>query len=395
MPVKLHKSLAQGVIDCLVSIFNHNKVATIAMEVTLKSHPKWGSRDRKWVASTTYDMVRNWRMIKSMAGIHERKITDTAKYWLLLGAWLKHQNFLLPDWEEFKNVTYLPPNLEEPKIKYSITDWLYSYGLESLGEEKWHRYLDAMHGESPVFLRVNSSKISSKELQEKLWNENIEVQTFDDSPNTLELVKRKALHSLDLWKKGYFEVQDMGSQRVILCLQNLEPKVILDACAGAGGKTLQLADLFPQSTVLSSDSNRFKLKELKTRLGRNGFSNVEILDIPSLENLNPKVDLLVLDAPCSGSGTFSRNVDAKWKLKADFLKEIKKTQKEILQKNCQYLVPGGRLLYATCSIFPEENELQIEHFLQLNPSFQLVEQKNLPPQKAGGDGFYYALLLKN
>jgi 16S rRNA (cytosine967-C5)-methyltransferase len=173
---------------------------------------------------------------------------------------------------------------------------------------------------------------------------------------------------------------------------------VIDACAGAGGKTLHLASLMQgKGRIVSMDIEDFKLNELKRRARRNGIPNIEtrlIEGAKTIKRLAESADRLLLDVPCSGLGVIRRNPDAKWKLNPEFIARVQETQAEILSTYPVMLKPGGLMVYATCSILPVENENQVQKFLEANPNFELIEEKHVWPSE-GFDGFYMALIKKN
>ena len=181
----------------------------------------------------------------------------------------------------------------------------------------------------------------------------------------------------DIFKKGLFEVQDASSQLVAEFLDVKEGMRVVDTCAGAGGKTLHLASLMKnKGNIIALDIYKSKLKQLKIRAKRNGVHNIDIRPIESsktIKKLKEKADRVLIDAPCSGIGVLKRNPDAKWKLQEKFIEDIKKTQAEILDKYSQIVKKGGKMVYATCSILPSENEEQINKFLKQHPKFKLIK----------------------
>ena len=197
-----------------------------------------------------------------------------------------------------------------------------------------------------------------------------------------------------------FEVQDASSQLVAEFL-NVKPGMkVVDACAGAGGKSLHLANLMDnKGQIIALDIYGNKLAELKRRAKRNGAHNIETRLIDStktIKKLYGKIDKVLIDAPCSGLGILRRNPDAKWKLQPDFIENIKKTQQEILQQYSKMVKPGGTMVYATCSILPSENQKQVESFLtsEMGKDFTFVKDQKILSHQSGYDGFYMALLEK-
>jgi 16S rRNA (cytosine967-C5)-methyltransferase len=176
---------------------------------------------------------------------------------------------------------------------------------------------------------------------------------------------------------------------------------VVDACAGAGGKTLHLASLMEnKGQIIAMDIYESKLKKLKIRARRNGAHNIELKVIDStkpIKKLYGKADRLLIDAPCSGLGVLRRNPDAKWKLQPEFIENIKKVQSEVLEKYSKMVKPGGKMVYATCSVLPSENQDQVEKFLtsEAGKDFKFVKDKKILAHKSGFDGFYMAQLEKN
>ncbi|MBT8305011.1 MAG: RsmB/NOP family class I SAM-dependent RNA methyltransferase, partial [Bacteroidia bacterium] len=204
----------------------------------------------------------------------------------------------------------------------------------------------------------------------------------------------------EAFKNGLFEVQDASSQLVAEFLDVKPGMRVVDACAGAGGKTLHLAALMEnKGQIIALDIYDNKLKELKRRARRNGAHNIEPRHIEStkvIKKLYNKADRVLIDAPCSGLGVLKRNPDAKWKLDPEFLSRVKQTQQEILQKYSRMVKDGGKLVYATCSILPSENQEQVKSFLTSDSGkeFTFIEEKVILSHKTGYDGFYMALMQR-
>jgi len=173
---------------------------------------------------------------------------------------------------------------------------------------------------------------------------------------------------------------------------------VVDACAGAGGKTLHLASLMEnKGQLIALDIYEKKLEDLKKRAKRNGVHNVDTRLITStkiIKKLNNTADRLLIDAPCSGLGVIRRNPDSKWKLQPEQIERLKETQAEILDNYSQIVKVGGKMVYATCSILPSENEMQVEKFLENHNEFRLLSERKISPAQSGFDGFYMALLEK-
>ena len=400
--VKLFKPLVDGVLKALQEIFNESRKADKVIGGVLKSNPKWGARDRAFIAENTYEIVRNWRLIKFCSGIECERVSEEKDFLTLISTWFILNNIditnyhylpALPISKDFEKNT-LAQN--DRKIKYSVPNWMDDLCAKELGES-WETELKALHTQADVYLRVNTLKISKQKLKKLLEEKNIFSDDVEGVENALKLKKRSNVFGLEEFKKGFFEVQDAGSQMISEFLDVNNKHRVIDACAGAGGKSLHLAAIMEnKGKVISLDIEDFKLQELKKRAKRNGIDTIEtrLIETKTLKRLKDSADRLLLDVPCSGLGVLKRNPDAKWKLRPEFIEEIKLVQAEILFEYSKMLKVGGKMVYATCSILKSENEDQVESFLKLNKEFKLIEQKRVYASKEGFDGFYMALIEK-
>jgi 16S rRNA (cytosine967-C5)-methyltransferase len=396
--MKLHRGTSEAVIQSLKLIFEENRYADKVIEKVLKQNFRWGSRDRRFIAETTYDIVRWYRWFRELGQV---KGND---FWKLLGVWCVLSGVDLPAWEEFEGLN-ADAILEREKrtvysrkIRESIPDWLDELGEAELGSEAWQRELSALNELAPVVLRTNTIKTTKPELQSHLEEEGVETVSVDAYPDALVLAERQNIFGSPSFKDGLFEVQDAGSQAISPFLRIAPGMRVIDACAGAGGKTLHLAALMKnKGRIVAMDTEQWKLDELQKRARRAGVSNMEAKVIESgktIKRLANSADRLLLDVPCSGLGVLKRNPDAKWKLSLDFINKIRDLQQHIIQDYCDMLKPGGLMVYSTCSILPSENENQVQQFLAARKDFVLVEEKHILPSQ-GFDGFYMALLQRN
>lgn len=402
--MRLHRNLCYAVIDGLSLIFNENEYADKVIQGLLKRDKRWGSRDRAFIAETTYDIVR-WKRL--YAEIAEVKLPfDRDKLWRLFAVWATLRGIRLPDWKYFDGTPTrkIKGRFDElskiRKFRESIPDWLDSLGETELGADIWTKELASLNKQAEVILRVNTLKISKEQLQNQLFDQNIESEFIKGYPNALKLKERMNVFLTEEFKNGLFEVQDASSQLVAEFLEAQPGMRVVDACAGAGGKALHLASLMEnKGQIIALDLYENKLAELKRRAKRNGAHNIETRVIDStkaIKKLHDKADRVLLDAPCSGLGILRRNPDAKWKLQPEFIDNIKETQQEILQQYSKMVKPGGKLVYATCSILPSENQQQVDKFLtsESGKDFTFVKDKKVLSHQSGYDGFYMALLEK-
>jgi 16S rRNA (cytosine967-C5)-methyltransferase len=396
--MKLHRNLAEAVITNLEEIFVGNRYADKVIEKSLKLDRRWGSRDRRFIAEVTYDIVRWYRLYS--------EITENTKGdpWPLLGAWCIMNKAELPDWEVFKSISKkrLAKRLEEVQsnrpIRESIPDWLDALCEKELGA-RWDTELHALNEKARLVIRANTVKTSRDALKTTFKALGIETDVLREAPDALVLGERQNIFTLQEFKDGLFEVQDAGSQRIAPFVDAKPGMRVIDACAGGGGKTLHLAALMQnKGRIVAMDTEDWKLEELKKRARRAGVSNVieaRLIDSSKvIKRLEASADRVLLDVPCSGLGVLRRNPDAKWKLAPEFIEEVKAKQQEILSGYSQMVKPGGQLVYSTCSILLSENEAQVQKFIEFSGGkFKLEAEQSLMPSE-GFDGFYMARITR-
>ena len=402
--MRLHRNLTFAVIDSIRDIFNEGVYADKAVEKALQRDKRWGARDRKFIAETIYEIVR-WNRL--YAEIAEVKVPyDRDNIWRLFTVWCVLRGIPLPDWNQIGDVPLrrIKGRFDElsriRKYRESIPDWVDELGIQELGEELWTREIAALNQQAEVVLRTNTLNTSKEMLQRKLKKEDIETESIPYHPDALKLVERANMFTTEAFHEGLFEVQDASSQLVAAYLDVAPGMKVVDACAGAGGKTLHLAALMQnKGQIIAMDIYESKLKKLKIRARRNKAHNIDMRVIDStkvIKKLHEKADRVLIDAPCSGLGVLKRNPDSKWKLQPEFIDEIKKTQQEVLQNYSKMVKPGGKMVYATCSILPSENRQQVDLFLtsEAGKNFTFVKENKIFAHESGFDGFYMALLEK-
>ena len=400
--MRLHRNLVFTVIDSLMAIFNEGEYADKVVARALKKDKRWGSNDRKFVAETIYEIVRWKRLYVEIAEVREP--FDRDNVWRIFAVWAVLRGYNLPDWKYFEEtpVRRIKGKFDEltktRKFKESIPDWMDELGVKELGEEIWSKEIAAQNEQAKVILRVNRLKTTKEKLRAILMDLNIETEFHKDYPDALILTERANVFLTDAFKDGLFEVQDASSQLVAYFLDVKPGMRVVDTCAGAGGKTLHLASLMEnKGQLIAMDLYESKLKQLKIRAKRNGAFNIEPRVIESsktIKKLHEKADRVLIDAPCSGLGVLKRNPDSKWKLQPEFIDNIRKVQAEVLENYSKIVKPGGKLVYATCSVLPSENQEQIKHFLstEIGKQFNFVKDHKVLASQSGFDGFYMALL---
>jgi 16S rRNA (cytosine967-C5)-methyltransferase len=251
---------------------------------------------------------------------------------------------------------------------------------------------------APVILRTNTLKTTPEALRTKLNQEGYECEILKNPPGALRLIQRKNMFLSEAFKLGHFEIQDGASQMIAPLLELAPGLRVIDACAGAGGKTLHSAALMKnKGRIIALDIHDKKLAELKKRSARAGCDIIEMKLIEgskTIKRLEKNADRLLLDVPCSGLGALRRNPDSKWKLTEERIEELRQIQADILQTYSVMLKPGGLMLYATCSILPSENEDQVKNFLANNKNFKLIADKHFWPGEGDFDGFYAAQIRR-
>lgn len=338
-----------------------------------------GPRERHTLAETTYMVLRKRLLFESQAQSGKGEMVRR----LALLGWQGNAAFLraaLTDFEQEwlpKMLAVHPSTLPE-KLRHNLPDWLADSLKQSLGADFWP-VVNALNNTAPLDLRVNTFKTSREEAQKALMLAGHSAQPTPYSPWGLRLENKMALQTLDVFKRGDVEVQDEGSQLLALCLDAKRGEMVTDFCAGAGGKTLALgASMRNTGRLYAFDTSGHRLAALKPRLARSGLSNVYPVQIAHerderIKRLAGKMDRVLVDAPCSGLGTLRRNPDLKWRQNAASVLELQAKQTAILASAARLLKPGGRLVYATCSLLEAENEAVAAAFNETHgPQFKLL-----------------------
>lgn len=400
---KIHKHLVDKIVETLISIFSGKIYADKAIEKVFKENRKWGSRDRRFFAESVYDCVRFRRRHWSQAGLKDENYLDIAqltqsaifRLWL---SYFKEKTGGLPEWVSREVADSLANQKEWPfAIDQSFPDWMVNE-FQVQYPNDFENILKALNQTAPTFLRVNEIKSNIDSVIKALASEDIEVEKVSQVPSALRLSEKKNVFASKAFQSGFFEVQDGGSQLISHLLDVRPGMRVVDACAGAGGKSLHIASLMKnKGKIISLDINDRRLKDLRTRATRNGVDIIEQKIIDSqkvIKRFENSFDRVLLDVPCTGSGVLRRNPDAKWKLKKEDLLNLQETQKDILNNYSQMLKKDGRLVYATCSLFPQENENQVKSFLDTHPEWKLDNEFHVRPDKTPFDGFYAAALVR-
>ena len=397
---RLQPLLVRAVVEALFSIFCENRHADKVIEFVLRNNRKAGSRDRAFIAENTYEIVRYYRLYAEILGHTPASHWD---FWQICGIHFALSGYgNLPNLIEFKDlkveeiIAKRDALYSQRAVRESIPDWLDALGQQEL-PTVWNDTLTQLNKPAKVVLRTNRLKTDREALKKVLAAENIETSAVGEG-DSLVLNRRQNVFQSKVFKDGWFEVQDFSSQLVAPLLAPAPGMRVVDACAGSGGKTLHLAAIMKnKGSIIALDTYAWKLDALRQRARRAGATNIEARTIESsktIKRLHGSSDRLLLDVPCSGLGVLRRNPDSKWKLTLEQIDQLRATQKELLRAYSPIVKPGGRMVYATCSILPSENEQQVTEFLnsEAGRDFKMLEEKRILPQDAGFDGFYMALM---
>ncbi|CAN5410081.1 RsmB/NOP family class I SAM-dependent RNA methyltransferase [soil metagenome] len=383
-----------------------------------RQHRTLGSRERHSLAETTYTVLRQRPLFQHLAQSGKGEIERR----LAILAWQGNEGFLRAALSEAEQqwliqVSAVDRSALPEKLRHNLPEWLTAILQPALGDEFWP-LVEAMNAPAPLDLRVNTFKAKRDDVQAAFKAENIEALPTPYSPLGLRIQSKPALHKLDVFMRGDVEVQDEGSQLLALLTGAKRGEMVADFCAGAGGKTLALgAEMRNTGRLYAFDTSGHRLASLKPRLARSGLSNVYPAQIAHerderIKRLAGKLDRVLVDAPCSGLGTLRRNPDLKWRQSPLAIDELRVKQAAILASASRLLKPGGRLVYATCSLLDAENEeiaqaFGAEHASQFKvlPAVEALTRAHvgeaetlvrgdylrLWPHRHGTDGFFAAV----
>ena len=341
-----------------------------------RTHTAVGSKDRKFIADTIYEIIRWQLLLDKLSGEHPTIETRYAIY------------------QAFQPSNFLSVNSIEPHIRVSFPQELFSLLKEHYGEEEALSLCQISNTKAPLSIRVNPLK-STRELLLKKLQASYVVYPTKKSSLGIQFKERAVLLQLPEYKEGHFEIQDEASQLICELLPLRPHDRFLDYCAGSGGKSLGSAHkLQGQGEIYLHDTRPHMLLEAKKRVQRSGIPNVHYLEPRDnrLKKLKKSIDCLLLDVPCSGTGTLRRNPDQKWRFSLRMLENLIKVQREIFQEAITYVKPGGSIVYATCSLLKEENEQQVDYFLKHFPVRLQGEPFCSQPIFEGMDGLFAVCL---
>jgi len=413
--MRLPPAILANAEEVLREILRFAAPADTTLSRYFKDHHRLGGRERGAIAECIYNVLRNKSFYTDFSeaggGATMRRLT-------LLGmadaVGVESLGGLTEDevsWVE--RILLIDRKLMHKSSRSNMPKWLFDKLVEQMGEEETLALADGMNSPAPLDLRVNAIKATRDEVAAKLAEAPIRSTPTPFAPLGLRVLQKPALQNLPLFKDGHIEVQDEGSQILSAIVGAKRGEMVVDFCAGAGGKTLAIgATMRNTGRLYAFDVSEKRLAKLKPRLARSGLSNVHPVQIAherdaKIKRLAGKIDRVLVDAPCSGLGTLRRNPDVKWRQQPSAIGELQVKQAAILAGAARLLKGGGRLVYATCSFLDDENEFIAKQFLDTHPDFELVpmskvlaEQRielemgdylKLLPHKHQTDGFFAAV----
>ncbi|MDP2751001.1 MAG: RsmB/NOP family class I SAM-dependent RNA methyltransferase [Rhodocyclaceae bacterium] len=411
----------EDAVSVVTALLKFREPADGVLSAWFKAH-KTGSRERAFIAETAYAVLRRKRFLECVLqdemtprrcvlatllfvqGLSQRQLMDSVSPGL--AKWLVGLK---------ERVTANPPILT-PAEQTDLPDWLYEQLLNYFSPEALLALARALNQPAPLDIRVNPAKATREEVLSQLSREGFDIEPCPYSPLGLRIKGKPYIARHHLYLEGRFEVQDEGSQLLGYLLAPKRGEMVVDFCAGAGGKTLLLGALMRSTGRLYAfDVSDKRLAKLKPRLARSGLSNVHPACLANendlrVKRLAGKIDRVLIDAPCSGLGTLRRNPDLKWRQTPESIAELSHKQAAILQGASRLVRPGGRIVYATCSLLTDENEAIVDAFLAAHDEFvrvsaaevlkaqgiacgeQIGDDFHLLPSTHGTDGFYAAVL---
>ncbi len=425
--------------ELLAQVLSSSKPPDILIDSFFRSRKYLGSHDRRFIAETLYGTLRHLRRVEVIlhSALNGVNVSSADQAQLLpivyllriegqditddLNKALQSSSIRIASHEllaRIKNASLPSPTdiSERIGLEYSFPKWMIDRFVAQYGINETEHICRGLNEQAPITLRVNSLKGTVEECQSALQRDRVESTRTQFSSNGLNLAKRMNIFELPSFRDGLFEVQDEGSQLICLLLDPKPTFRVLDACAGAGGKSLALAAIMKnRGEIVAVDVNRYRVDELRKRARRAGAHNIRARVVDDLTDLQEEFagyfDLILIDAPCSGIGTIRRNPGMKWSVTEETVREISEKQKYIFNSVAGLIKPGGRIAYATCTLMEDENEAVVELFLEKQDDFNIVDPSSLVekwnlteacsghfiklmPHVHGTDGFFCAIMQR-
>jgi 16S rRNA (cytosine967-C5)-methyltransferase len=414
-PARISPSLLEHAQAALAEILGFVRPADQILSAHFRRNPQLGPRERSLVAEAVFAVLRRRRSLAAAAGSEAPRELVVAALARVLGFSARALESVA-DASWVARVRSASGDALPDAVRADLPDWLWQRLSHEHGRDEAMRIAQGLLNPAPLDLRVNLARMARDEAQARLAADGLPAQATPLSPAGLRLAGKPAINRHPLFKEGLVEVQDEGSQLLAWLLAPRRGEMVADYCAGAGGKTLALGMLMRSAGRLyAMDVSEKRLAALRPRAARAGLSNVHSIALSGefdarAKRLAGKLDRVLVDAPCSGFGTLRRNPELKWRHDERAIEELAAKQKRILEAAARLVKPGGRLVYATCSILREENEAVVDSFEKTAPHFERLscaallaaqriavdtgERLRLWPHRHGTDGFFAAALQR-
>jgi len=414
--MRLPPAIIASTEEALREVLRFTAAADMVLSRYFREHPRLGGRERGVIADAVYALLRKrslyTHLAESGSGPQMRRIALLSLANVVgvesIAGLSEHEAAWLTEVMAIDVHSFSVP------LRTNMPDWILKRLIAQFGEDEAFQLVDALNESAPLDLRVNTTKSTREDVQAELTTAGIVSEPTPYSPLGLRIQKKPALQNMPLFKDGLVEVQDEGSQLLAQIVGAKRGDMVADFCAGAGGKTLALgAWMRNTGRLYAFDVVEKRLAKLKPRLARSGLSNVHPGLIAhendaKIKRLSGKLDRVLIDAPCSGLGTLRRNPDMKWRQSEDDIQQLSIKQASILASAARLVKPGGRVVYATCSLLEEENETIVVNFLSthedffLRPMSEVMAEQKIPlemgeylrllPNHSHTDGFFAAVL---
>lgn len=393
-------TLLANMFVCVHGIINRERHPDASYSALLGSSGPITPGQKKFLIQNAKQLIRYRRLLESATGLSMEGAFRLFEFWQLYGTWLLLNEIdymrypSLRKWDATSIRKKLRSLSGNKAVTESYPDWLWKRASSEL-EERWPALANALNVPALRHLRVNTLLCDFDEAWNYLEENGFEPQSSPLSSDAVILHAGPDIFESNLFLTGQIEVQDAASQFVSNFCGALPGMVVADVCAGHGGKSLHLAQIMDnQGEIWAYDIHRHKTKELSRRAARAGIKIIRDADEKHLQEKTGSFDLVLLDAPCSGTGVLRRNPETKWLLNEEKLESMIQLQADLLEQYMPMVKPGGMLVYAVCSVFPSEGKLQVKKFLKAHPEFVLSGEAETHPEKFDCDGFYVGKILK-
>lgn len=427
MPPKrrFHRVWFEAIVNLLDAIKKTGLPADRVVNKYFRDNKQLGSRDHTFITEALYDILRNRRRLESVLTAAFGEATHENLAWIAVIRTKEWIGLELPAAPERLAAIHVALRNEvlpkEPAaalaLRFSLPDWVAQALIRDYTVARAEQIATSLRERAPLVVRANALRMPREQVIARLEAEGIPATATKLSPDGIELGKRLNFNGNPAWKEGLYEVQDEGSQLIAWLAEARPGQKIVDACAGAGGKTLALAAAMNNRGMLYAfDNNERRLEPLKLRARRAGVHNIRMATLTGtsdarIERLRDEMDAVLVDAPCSGSGVLRRNPDAADRIGPGFVQELRATQLALLHAWARTVKQGGRLVYATCSVLSDENESVVDEFLAKHPEFSLMHAgevlarqgirlpgehrtMRLLPDTHNTDGFFGAVMVR-